>query len=194
MLKYDIGRAQKAVQFLVDSPYVKHHEKRLRNVVQRPRSLPFHGDAEVLNELLVIGRQNLKAMENLLDVVAHKREAKPPYMAGFMAAKRARERMAVETEELLLGRKLTLDERLHLIRGISARWAEEKKAHIDRCCNEYRTQIGREPQWLQKNQFIKDFWMLKDMELESMLERTKDVVSMPHPHLPLAMFAGANKK
>jgi hypothetical protein len=194
MLHYDIGRAKQAVQFLVDSPYVKHHVKRLHNVVQRPRALPFTGDAEPLNELLVIGRQSTQALENLLAVVENKREQRPGYMAAFMAAKRARERKLVDIEELLLARKLTLDERMALIRATQARWANEKKAHIERCCTEYREQIGREPQWLQRNQFIKDFWMHKDMELDTMLDRTKDVVSTLHHGLLPGQLASTARK
>lgn len=191
MLNYDINRAQQAIQFLVDSPYVKHHVKRLRNVVKRPRAMPFNGEAEALNELLVIGRQNTQALENLLEVVDHKRQEKPPYMAAFMAAKRARERKVVQIEELLIGRKLTLDERLHLIRVVRSRWAREKAAHIERCADEYRNQIGTEPKWLQTNQFIKDFWMLKDIELDMLLERTMDELAAAHAGGGLPGFAAA---
>lgn len=194
MLHYDIGRAQKAVQFLVDSPYVIHHIKRLRNLVQRPRSLPFSGDAEPLNELLVIGRQSRQALDNLIEVVESKRSERPAYMTAFMAARRARERKVVEIEELMLERKLTLDERLIFLRDVQRRWSNEKLAHIDRCTREYRQQIGKEPQWLQKNQFIKDFWMLKDMELDVMLERVRDVVAAPHSGLLPGQLATLARK
>jgi hypothetical protein len=100
MLRYDIERARTAVQYLVDSPYFKHHVKRLRNVVSRPRALPFDGDSETLNELLVLGRQNLEAMENLISVAEFKRGAKGSYMSGFMRAKRERDRKLILIEEV----------------------------------------------------------------------------------------------
>lgn len=177
MLKYDVERAQRAVQFLVDSPYTKHHVKRLRSVVKRPRSLPFSGDAEVLNELLVIGRQQYQAMENLIEVADFKRKEKTPYMNAFMAAKRAREKKVVEIEETTLGRKLTLDERLALIRATRDRWNKERELHKDACTSQYRAHFNREPNWQQSNQFIKDFWMLKDVELDVLLRKAQQFVS-----------------
>jgi hypothetical protein len=177
MLKYDVERAQRAVQFLVDSPYYKHHIRRLRNVVKRPRALPFSDESETLNELLVIGRQNVQAMENLIAVADHKRHEKTPYMTAFMAAKRAREKKVVEIEETTLGRKLTLDERLALIRRTREQWNAERELHKASCTEQYRTHFGREPNWQQSNQFIKDFWMLKDVKLDVMLREAQQFVS-----------------
>lgn len=186
MLNYDVERAKQAVQFLVDSPYVKHHVKKLRNVVKRPRALPFSEDAEVLNELLVIGRQNPQAMENLIDVADFKRKAKTPYMNAFMAAKRARERKVVEIEEVSLGRKLTLDERLELVRRTRERWATERDAHRDACVEQYKLSFHQEPNWKQANQFIKDFWLLKDNELDVLLRKAEQFVAtrtVPKKHV-----------
>lgn len=177
MLKYDVERAKAAVQFLVDSPYVKHHVKKLRNTVARPRSLPFSEDAEVLNELLVIGRQSKLAMENLIDVADFKRKAKTPYMNAFMAAKRARERKVVDIEEVSLGRKLTLDERLELIRRTRERWSKERELHKEACTAQYRMHFQKDPNWQQSNQFIKDFWMLKDVELDVLLRKAEQFVA-----------------
>lgn len=182
MLMYDVERAQNAVQFLVDSPYFLHHVRKLRNVVKRPKALPFKGETESLNELLIIGRQNVSAMENLIDVADFKRKAKTPYMNAFMAAKRARERKVMEVEEVSLGRKLTLDERIALIRGTRERWRKERDLHIESCNSQYKLSFGREPNWQQHNQFIKDFWMLKDVELDVMLRKAQQfVATRSHP-------------
>lgn len=186
MLKFDVQRAQEAVQYLVDSSYEKHHVKRLRNVVQRPRSLPFRGEAEVLNELLVVGRQNLRAMENLIAVAEFKRSAKTPYMKAFMQAKRERDRKVVQIEEVTNNRKLTLDERVALLRATHEKWNTERSRHLQGCAQQYREQCGKEPEWAHSNAFIKDFWMHKDMELDVLLRKAKEFAS--HRHQPKKEF------
>lgn len=182
MLKFDVQRAQAAVQYLVDSSYEKHHVKRLRNVVQRPRSLPFRGDAEVLNELLIVGRQNLQAMENLIAVAEFKRSAKDPYMKAFMRAKRERDRKVVAIEEITSGRKLTLDERVNLLRETHQKWHRERSHHMQVCTQQYRDQCGKEPEWAHSNAFIKDFWMHKDMELDVLVRKAREFAAhRQHP-------------
>lgn len=180
MLQYDVSRAKYAVQFLVDSPYAKHHVKRLRNVVQQPRALPFSGDAEVLNELLIVGRQSKTAMENLIEVAEFKRKQKPNYMTDFMRQKRARERKLVEIEEVGLGRKLTLDERVQLVQSTRDRWAREKQIHIEQRTEAHTIQFGTPPNWATSNQFIKDFWQMKDLELDVLMERAKQFAAEQH--------------
>lgn len=176
MLRYDLERARMAVQYLVDTSYFKHHVRRLRSTVERPRSLPFNGDAEVLNELLVVGRQSREAMENLIAVADFKRTAKGTYMSNFMRAKRERDRKVIQIEEVSLGRKLTLDERLHLLRTSHAKWETEKEQHKAYCAKQYREQFGKEPEWKHLNAFVRDFWTTKDMELEVLLHKAKEYV------------------
>ena len=74
MIKFDVARARQAVQYLVDTNYFSHHLRKLRSTVEKPRALPFKGEAEVLNELLLIGRQNLDAMEKLVALAEFKRD------------------------------------------------------------------------------------------------------------------------
>ena len=194
MLNYNIAKARDAVQFLVDSPYYKHHVVKLRNTVPRPRAMPFKGNAEVLNELLVVGRQSLVALENLLAVVEFKRGGRESYMKSFMQAKRTRDYKLIHAEETTLGRKMTLEERVAYLRKQHAHWALQKTEHKARCAKEYRDQFGKEPTWAHNNAFIKDFWMHKDMELDVLLEqarhfaagRKRPTVAIPVRHVTRA--------
>jgi hypothetical protein len=115
MVAYDLERARKAVQFLVDSSYFAHHIKKLRSTVHKPRSMPFKDDSEVLNELLTIGRQNLQAMENLIQVAEIKRDDRNAYQRQYMAAKRQRDRKVIELEEVMVGKRLSVDERAKVL-------------------------------------------------------------------------------
>jgi hypothetical protein len=105
-MDYNKARVREAVQYLVGSSYFHHHVTKLRSSVEKPRSMPFKDDAEALNELLVIGRQNLDAMENLISVAEFKRGDKNEYQREYMAAKRQRDRKVCELEELMTGKPL----------------------------------------------------------------------------------------
>jgi hypothetical protein len=175
MIKHDVNRVKQAVQYLVDSSYFKHHVKKLRNAVEKPRSMPFKEDAEVLNELLLVGRQNREAMESLLSLANFKRDDHNEYQRKFMAAKRSREKRVLTIEQTMLGRDYTFEEaRAALARHYDV-WNQEKEVHVAACRTAYLNQFGEEPSWQQRNQFIKDFWALKDMELDMMEEEAKKV-------------------
>lgn len=182
MLRYDVERARQAVQYLVDDPYFKHHVKRLLNTVIRPRAMPFKDEAETLNELLVVGRQNREAMDNLIAMAQFKRDAKGSYMSSFMRAKRERDRKLIQIEELSAGHKLPLDERVHLLRKAHDKWGQEREQHKLYCAQKYREQFGKEPEWAHKNAFVKDFWANKDMELDVLLHKAREYIShRQHP-------------
>lgn len=174
MLTYDVERAKQAVQYLVGSPYYKHHVRRLRNSLGKAVVQPFHGETEPLNELVVIGRQSAQALENLFKVVEGKRSAQGSYMRQFMATKRQRERKVVQVEEARQRRKLSLDERIEFLRTTYERWAKEKDEHVARCALQYEVQFGRSPAWAHKNEFIRDFWVHKDIQLDVELGRATD--------------------
>lgn len=160
MLTYNLERARAAVQFLVSSSYAAHHIKRLRTYVQKPRALPFKDDAECLNELLVIGRQNKQALENLIELAEFKRDSRTDYQRQFMAAKRARDRRVVEFETIVAGRPLTLDERNAVLHKQYAVWNKEKA--------EYMAQHDLSD-WKTRNETIRKFWQIKERELEDMV-------------------------
>jgi hypothetical protein len=164
MISYDLVRARQAVQFLVDSSYFHHHIKKLRTTVEKPRSMPFKDDAEVLNELLTIGRQNVAAMENLIGVAEFKRSSKNDYQRNYMAAKRQRDRKVYELEELMTGKALTQDARTKVLRRQYEVWNKEKDANLKG--------LG-EIAWTERNDATRQFWERKERELDALIVEAK---------------------
>ena len=168
MITYNHDRARHAVQFLVDDSYFAGHVRKLRNFAQKPRAKPFKDEAEVLNELLVIGRQNIQAMENLIDVANQKRDDRNEYQRKFMAKKRARDNIVVKIQELKLGKKLSLDERKDVLLVQYANWETEKEA-----------EIARHPDatWEERNELKRQFWDQIDAVLPEVLEAAQEQFS-----------------
>jgi hypothetical protein len=164
MITYDHGRAKKAVQYLVDSSYFRHHVTKLRNTVEKPRAMPFKDDAEPLNELLVIGRQNLQAMENLISVAEYKRSNKNDYQREYMAAKRHRDRKVLLLEELMSGKPVLPEHRAKVIAQQYKVWNKERDVVV---------KANAERNWNERNQAIKQFWETKEAELDALIEEAK---------------------
>jgi len=160
MITYDLARARKAVQFLVDSSYFHHHIKKLRSTVEKPRALPFKEEAETLNELLVIGRQNREALENLIGVAEFKRGGKNEYQRNYMATKRQRDRKVFELEEAMTGKKLGLDARTKLLHRQYDVWNREKSRMMD--------DLG-DVAWSERNDAVRKFWGQKEAELDALI-------------------------
>ncbi len=160
MIDYDLARARQAVQYLVDSSYFRHHVTKLRNTVGRPRAMPFKEDAECLNELLVVGRQNGQAMENLIAVAEFKRGGKNEYQREYMAAKRKRDRKVFQLEELMTGKKLSAAQRTALLKRQYVVWNKERDAFL---------KSKGELAWAQKNQALAQFWERKEHELDALI-------------------------
>lgn len=160
MVQYDIKRAKLAVQFLVDSSYFHHHVKKLRSTVHKPRALPFREDAESLNELLVIGRQNEAAMENLISVAEFKRGGKNEYQRNYMAAKRQRDRKVLQLEEAMTGKKLGIEGKAKVLRKQYEVWNKER----DQLLNSMGVVT-----WAVKNESIRKFWDRKEAEIDALL-------------------------
>jgi hypothetical protein len=173
MISYDLERAKAAVEYLVHVPYFPHKVRGLRTEVKRKRALPYKdeaGDAEVLNELLVIGRQNEQAMENLIAVAAFKRDQdRNAYQRQYMAAQRRRFKIAVELEERRTGAKLGLDERNRLAHEVQAIWLAERDEYVERRAAQWVAQHGGEISYEDKRLFIEQFWDTKNQELQAML-------------------------
>ncbi|MFM1990274.1 MAG: hypothetical protein RJA99_3231 [Pseudomonadota bacterium] len=164
MISYDLMRARMAVQFLVDSSYFHQHVRKLRTAVVRPRAMPFKADAEPLNELLVIGRQNVQAMENLIEVAQIKRDGRNDYQRQYMAAKRQRDRKVVEFEERVLGKKLAPEAKVQVLHRQYATWNRERDAYIK--------SMG-EVTWTERNDRLREFWARKEREIDALIEEAK---------------------
>lgn len=164
MIQYDTARAKAAVQYLVDSSYFHHHIKKLRNTVDKPRAMPFKDDAEVLNELLVIGRQNVAAMENLIAVAEFKRGGKNEYQREYMAAKRKRDRKVLDLEEAMTGSKLAAEAKLKVLRKQYVVWNKERDALMKSIANQ---------SWTDRNNSIREFWDRKEAEVDALLAEAK---------------------
>lgn len=165
MITYNHDRARQAVQFLVDDSYFNGHVRKLRNFVTKPRAKPFKEEAEVLNELLVIGRQNLQAMENLIDIANQKRDDRNEYQRKFMAKKRARDNVVIKVQELKLGKKLSIDERKDVLLVQYANWETEKEAELARY---------PEATWDERNEIKRQFWEQIDAVLPEVLEAAQE--------------------
>lgn len=164
MIAYDKDRARAAVQYLVDSSYFRHHVTKLRNMVERPRSLPFKGEAEALNELLSIGRQNPEAMENLISVAEFKRSNKNDYQREYMAAKRKRDRKVLLLEELMSGRPVPKELRPKVIEHQYTVWNRERDVLLKR---------NADASWSDRNEKLRAFWAQKESEVDALIEEAK---------------------
>lgn len=163
-MEYDVGRAKAAVQFLVDSSYFHHHVTKLRNTVGKPRALPFRDDAEPLNELLIVGRQNLAAMENLIAVAEYKRGGKNEYQREYMAAKRKRDRKVMELEALMTGKTVPAAGRRAVLDRQYSVWNKEREKLLA---------AKGELAWVERNDVIRSFWDRKEKEIEALIEEAK---------------------
>lgn len=158
MITYDRERTKQAVQHLVDSSYFSHHLKKLRANIHKPRALPFRGKFEVLNELLIVGRQSQEAFENLIKLAEFKRDHdKSSYQREYMAAKRQRDRKVIVLEEAMTGKKLNLEARRALLLKQYAVWNKERDALLKA--------IADRP-WAERNAAIREFWQRKEHEID----------------------------
>lgn len=172
-VEYDIPRATAAVQFLVDDPYAVARYKALRKAITQPRRLPYKDDAEVLNELIKIGRQSPVALEKLIAVVEFKRNYNDTsYMATFMAESRRRVKEALFVQQTIAGVTFTHTERYAAERKIKELWAAEKHSFMEEAQLEYSAVTGEEKlPHEQKLELSKAFWIKVDAELIGMRER-----------------------
>lgn len=167
MIEYDVSRARKAVQLLVEVSHFNDYVKTLNRHVGRPRAMPYKGDIECLNELLVIGRQNKKALDNLIEVAKFKRDnndRKAEYQRDFMARKYQRDKKAIMLEEKFQGRRLKLEERRQLLLKQYEVWHKERAEYIA---------MHGELSWREKNTVISDFWKIKEQELDQLLQEAE---------------------
>lgn len=164
MLNYNHDRLKQAVQYVVDSSYGHHHIKKLRSAVERPRSMPFSGDLECLNELLVVGRQSRAAFDNLIALAESKRNTKNDYQREYMAAKRQRDRKVIRLEELMVGKTLASIERTAILKRQYAVWLKEKDAFI---------QSIEGASWAERNAKLKEFWDRKEREVDALIKEAE---------------------
>lgn len=171
-MRYNPQKAREAVQYLVDTIWFPHRVRGLRSNLKRPRALPYKGEEECLNELLVIGRQDAQAFENLIFLAQLKRgdAADDPkarrnkYQAELMAKQRTRERRVARIEELLVGKRLTADERVETLRRYNVEW--------DRQLEEFMAAYA-DCSWEEKNTVRREFWAQVDAGLEQLLEEAE---------------------
>lgn len=178
MVRYDPERARRAVQYLVDSSYAHHHIKRLRSAVKRPRAMPFRDEIEFLNELLSIGRQNLRAMDNLIELAESKRGGKSDYQRQFMAAKRQRDRKVLLLEKLMTGKELPRDAQESVLRHQYDVWNKERQRLLESLSD---------MKWEDRNTRLREFWDRKERELDALIaeaERSGPVKRKRVVHVP----------
>lgn len=176
MVDYNLERARLAVQYLVDTPYFTHRVKGLRSALSKPRSLPFRDEAEVLNELLIIGRQNEQAMENLVAVAELKRDDRSSYQRDFMRAKRQRERLFIKLKQLDIGRKLAPDERYQVLQKQYAVWEQEKLRFVDARCNRMIND-GDVPTGEDRYKFTREFWTNVEDSLVQEISKLEAIIA-----------------
>ena len=177
MLTYDVERARRAVQYLVTYSYGKSKIRKLRNVVTLPRSMPFKGEEEVLNELLVIGRQCELAMENLIALALHKRPEPNEVSAVTMSQRRRREAIAINYLRVMTGVKFTLDEAKEKASQLQSQWQQEKVVYIKQKLIEHRIAHDKEMAAVGRNYTLSQaFWGMKDEELARMKDETRRIL------------------
>jgi len=174
-VEYDIPRATAAVQFLVDDPYAVARYKALRKAITQPRRLPYKDEAEMLNELIKIGRQSPVALEKLIAVAEFKRNLSDvSYMASFMSHSRRRVKDTLQIEQTMLGQTYTHEERYEAEHRVKAQWAAEKEAFLVKAQEEYGA--GKLPHD-QKIAMTRQFWARVDTLIEELKVRAETVKS-----------------
>jgi hypothetical protein len=176
-MSYELSRVREAVQFLVDSPYFSHYAKRIRALTERPRSLPYKDDTEALNELVIVGRANRQALENLLELAELKRDGRGDYQRQYMAAQRSRYKRIAQLEALLRGKPLTLDERQAAISKQYEVWNKEKDQFLSARSDLHLTEFGTPPDWTARNAYTRSFWEMKDAELDALLAEAEKTLT-----------------
>ena len=160
MIEYDTERARAAVQYLVTSPYFAQHIRKIVTNVESLSGSAFAEDLEPLNELVIIGRQSRKALDNLIQVVHNKRSDKADYQREFMAAKRKRDRKVVHLKEVLTGHALNLEERRQLLLDQYTTWHAEREKFLESI---------KSLDWDERNAALREFWQRKEEALDAML-------------------------
>lgn len=157
-MNYDLERARQALEYLVKTSYFNQHLERIENLLTNERAQPFTDESELCNELVVIGRQNRLALQNLLDIAKSKRGNKNDYQREFMAAKRKRDRKVIHLEQLITGRALTLDDRRLLLVKQYKIWDKQRTAFL--------AKIGP-VEWEERNAKLKEFWAEREAEIDA---------------------------
>ena len=178
MVDYEVEKAKRAVQWLVDTSYFAQTIAKVRKAANRPRTLPFKDDEAILNELVIIGRQSEEALDKLIALAEFKRDSYNDYQRKFMAQKRARDRRVIAIEEQVVGKKYSVDKRREVLARQYEQWNAERDAHLEHCRVDYLNKFGTEPGWEQRNQFKREFWALKDMELDALAEQANQVAAV----------------
>jgi hypothetical protein len=156
-MEYNVERAKAAMNYLVRSQYYAQTWRKVVAAAQRGRSEPFTGEQETLNELVVIGRQNMQALENLYEVVKSKRHDKNDYQRQFMAAKRRRDGKAVKLQEAVGGARMTYEERREFLLSKYAEWHKARDKMLAQT---------PELEWDDRNAKIRDFWDAVERDLD----------------------------
>jgi hypothetical protein len=159
-MQYNVERAKEALNQLVESPYYAQTWRKIVAAAKKPDAEPFTGDQETLNELVHIGRQNTKALDNLLDVLKHKRRDKTDYQREFMAAKRRRDAKAIRLEQIVSGNHMTLEERRLFLLKRYTDWHKERDAVLAQY---------PDVSWEERNSIIRQFWVRQEALLDAAL-------------------------
>lgn len=159
-MEYSVERAKAAMNYLAGSTYYAQTWRKIVANAAKPRSEPFDGEQEVLNELVKMGRQNPKVLDNLYEVLKTKRHDKNDYQREFMAAKRRRDGKAIKLEERVTGRSMSLSERRAFLLEKYSGWHTERDLMLA---------VHRSAGWEERNALIRDFWAAKEKELDDQL-------------------------
>lgn len=177
MVEYDVARTKQAVQMLVHVSHFDDYVKTLKKHVAKPRAMPYKGDKEVLNELLKIGRQDVGALDRLIEVARFKRDDKNTkaveYQRQFMAAKRQRDLKAIHFEEMMKGKKLSLEERRKLLLKQYEVWNKEK--------DQFLATQG-DVSWKERNTLIREYWKMKEEELDDLIKEAQSAQAKHELH------------
>lgn len=173
MVEYNVNRAVAAVQYLVTDQYYSRHVRKLWSTVQRKRALPFKGELETLNELVVLGRQDPNALKALLSLAEFKRTDSNEKQRLFMAAKRKRQATYIAVYEKLNGEKVSLERRREILMKQQEEWDAGRNEYVKENSIHYQAKYGEKPGWDQTNEMKREYWLMVDAQLNKMLEEAK---------------------
>lgn len=176
-----------AINHLVMEPAAPRHFEILMEVAKLSPTLPVQlsKEAAILNPLLNLYRSDKPAYDRVMVLVDEKRTARGwealvkeepagfdrnTYQREFMFQKRARERRAVEIENMLRPDrdKLVGNARLEFMRRASAGWKKRRDVLLEEARQHHGGTLSKE----QTEAILTRFWATVDDELDQLQEET----------------------
>lgn len=174
-IQYDCELADKAVQFLSQTPYFSNRVRSIRSSTRKAEINPFKGEVAFLNELVRIGRQSEQEMENLIARAKSNRggertELRLSYQRQFMRNKRFRETLFLEITQIQESKTLDAQARRSCLIVQRAIWELGKENYVKKRFSE-ESSYCMTSNFELKGKLIRQYWESVQTRLIDQLSR-----------------------